>query len=147
MKLETHAHVSVYSQIRYEYLERRISNYTFDFFQKMAPSRLDGVLTPLALACRWPCADLRFVASGLWAASTPSPSRSTSTLATERRGEERVRREREDKKCDTTAMEAPHPDGGEVVDMGLREHLTPAVVKWWVWGCRSTSPQRDGRRT
>jgi hypothetical protein len=22
-------------------------------------------------------------------------------------------------------MEAPHPDGGEVVDMGLREHLTP----------------------
>jgi hypothetical protein len=112
----------------------------------MAPSRLDGVLTPLALVCRWPCADLRFVASEL----PPHRHRRGPLPHWLQRVEERREldeREREDKKCDTTAMEAPHPDGGEVVDMGLREHLTPAVVKWWVWGCRSTSPQRDGRRT
>jgi hypothetical protein len=55
--------------------------------QETVLSHLDGVLASPALACQWPCADLRSSASGPRAACTPSPSRSTSTLAAERRGE------------------------------------------------------------
>jgi hypothetical protein len=90
-----------FHQIRDEHLERRIFNHKLKKTKKIANGAvtLDCVLALLAPVHRWSCRGPISGASGPRAACTPSPSRSASTLAAERRGESRMRRERgEDKK-------------------------------------------------